>query len=130
MHIHKNVTEESPTSKVRVALATTGHGGLEDKVSQVFGKSKTFTIIDVEEGEIKSVQVVENPVASYPHGAGPIAVKTLADMGVQVVLAAEVGPGVAALLDYHGMKWIIVKPGSKVDDVVREKLSEWLEAAE
>ena len=51
--------------KVRIAVATKGRGGLEDSVSEVFGKAKTLTIIDVENGEVKNVQVVDNPAASY-----------------------------------------------------------------
>ena len=50
--------------KLRIAVATKKHKGLEDAVSEVFGKAKTFTIVDVEDGEVKSVQVIDNPAAS------------------------------------------------------------------
>ena len=115
-------------AKVRIAVATKGHKGLEDEVSEVFGRSKTFTIVDVEDGEIKGVNVVENPVADYPHGAGPIAVKMLTDSGVNVVIAPEIGPGVAKLLEYHSVSYVLVQPGSKVGDTVRKYLSKQLEA--
>jgi len=115
-------------AKVRIAVATKGHRGLEDEVSEVFGRSRTFTIVDVEDGEIKDVSVLENPAADYPHGAGPVAAKVLADLGVNVVLAAEVGPGVTALLDYHGVKWMIVKPNLKVADAVKAYLLGRMEA--
>jgi len=115
-------------AKVRIAVATKGHRGLEDEVSEVFGRSRTFTIVDVEDGEIKEVNVVENPAADYPHGAGPIAVKMLTDSGVNVVIAPEVGPGVAKLLEYHGVSYVLVQPDSKVRDTVREYLSKQLEA--
>ena len=33
--------------KLRIAVPTKKHKGLEDIVSEVFGKAKTFTIVDV-----------------------------------------------------------------------------------
>jgi len=37
--------------------------------------------------------------------------KTLANINVNFVLAAEIGPGASELLNYHGIKVIMVKPG-------------------
>ena len=33
---------------MRIAVPTRAYAGLEDSVSEVFGKTKTFTIVDVE----------------------------------------------------------------------------------
>jgi predicted Fe-Mo cluster-binding NifX family protein len=54
--------------KFRVAIPTKGQGGLEDVVSDVFGRANTFTIFDVEEEKIKNVKVLNNPAISYQHG--------------------------------------------------------------
>jgi predicted Fe-Mo cluster-binding NifX family protein len=105
--------------KLRIAVPTKAHAGLEDVVSEVFGKAKTFTLVDVEDGEVKKVQVVENPAESYKHGAGPIAVKTLIDLKVNVVLAGELGPGASSLLEQHDIKKVSVKPNIKVADCVK-----------
>ena len=88
--------------RLRLAIPTKAHKGLEDVLSEVFGKPKTFTVIDVEDGRIRNVQVIDNPVASYEYGSGPIAVKTLADLKVNCVLIAELGPGASGLLERHG----------------------------
>ncbi len=109
--------------KLRIAVPTKTHSGLEDVVSEVFGKAKTFTIVDVEDGEVKNVQVIDNPAASYEYGAGPVAVKTLADLKVNLVMAAEFGPGASSLLEQHDIKKVSVKPNTKVADSIKEALS-------
>ena len=110
--------------KLRIAVATRGHGGLEDVVSEIFGRANTFTITDVDDGEIKDVKVLQNPAVSYKHGAGPIVVKMLVDSGVNVVLVAELGPGASALLEQHDVIRVTVKPGSSVGETIRNALVE------
>ena len=105
---------------IRVAIPTKGRGGLEDAVSEVFGRAKTFTLVGIEAGVVKNVKVLENPAVSYKHGAGPIVVKMLIDSGVNVVLSGELGPGASALLEQYNIKMINVKPSVSVSDTVRE----------
>jgi predicted Fe-Mo cluster-binding NifX family protein len=105
---------------LKVAVPTKAYAGLEDTVSEVFGKAKTFTIVDVENGQVRKVRVIDNPAASYDYGAGPVAAKTLADLRVDFVMATELGPGASGLLKHHDIRTISVKPGTKVADVIRE----------
>ena len=56
--------------KIRIAIATKGYKGLEDTVSNVFGKAKTFTVVNVENGQISNVRVVDNPAAACNQGSG------------------------------------------------------------
>jgi predicted Fe-Mo cluster-binding NifX family protein len=106
--------------KRRIAFATDGKKGLEDVVSNVFGRARTFTIVDVEDEKIISVRVLENPALSYAHGAGPIAIKTLVDDGVEVVLANELGVGASDILKQHNIIYIQAKPGTNVGDAIKE----------
>ena len=108
--------------KLRIAVATNEKKGLEDVVSNVFGRAKTFTIVDTEDEKITGVSIVENTAASYHHGAGPIAVKMLVDEGVEVVLANELGIGASELLKQHNVKVIHVKPGTNVAEAVKKAL--------
>lgn len=110
-------------NEFRVAVATTAHGGLEDIVSEVFGRANTFTLLDVREGDIKNVEVLENPALSYKHGAGPIVVKMLVDSGVNLVIGTELGPGASALLEQHNIDHIIAKPGVKVKNSLKKVLN-------
>jgi predicted Fe-Mo cluster-binding NifX family protein len=108
--------------KLKIAVPTKSYGGLEDSVSEVFGKAKTFTIVEVENGQIRNVHVIDNPAASYDYGSGPVAVKTLADLKIDFVLVAELGPGASGLIEHHHIRKVSVKPNAKVADVVKENL--------
>ena len=108
--------------KLRIAVATNEKNGLEDSVSNVFGRAKTFTIVDAEDEKITGVTILENSATSYHHGAGPIAVKTLVDEGVEVVLANELGIGASELLKQHNITVIPVKPGTNVAEAAKKAL--------
>lgn len=101
-----------------MAVATKGSKGLEDGVSDVFGRAPTFTIVEVEEGQIKNAKVVDNPAASYEYGAGPITTKMLADMGVGVVIAAEFGMGASVLIKDKNIRVVKVRAGTNVSRAV------------
>ena len=108
--------------KRRIAVATDGKKGLEDAVSNVFGRAKTFTIVDTDDEKILSVNVLENPAASYSHGAGPIAIKTLIDDGVEVVIANELGVGASEILEQHNIGYVQAKPCIKVEEAIKNAL--------
>lgn len=109
-------------AKRRIAVATDGKNGLEDSVSNVFGRAKTFTIVDVEDERITNVSMLENPARLYPHGAGPIAIKTLIDNGVEVVIANEIGIGASDILKQHNITYIQAKPGTKTRNAIKNAL--------
>lgn len=107
---------------IKIAFPTEGDKGIKDVVSDVFGRAKSFTLVEISDGSISDVQVVENPAGTYRHGAGPIVVKTLADMGVNAVAARELGPGASALVEQHGMKRFSVRPGVSVEEAIKDVL--------
>jgi len=113
--------------KLRIAVATDEKKGLEDSVSKVFGRAKTFTVVDVEDKKITNVTTLENSAASYHHGTGPIAVKMLVDEGVEVVLANELGIGASELLKQHNITVIPVKPGTNVAEATKKVLHTYRE---
>jgi predicted Fe-Mo cluster-binding NifX family protein len=106
-------------NSLRVAVATKGNKGLEDTVSHEFGHAKTFTIIDIQDGMVKNVEVIENPAASLSHGKGPVVAKYLADMKVNIVISGEVGPGASTMLNELKMKILVAKSGEQVIKVLK-----------
>ncbi|MDG6222248.1 MAG: NifB/NifX family molybdenum-iron cluster-binding protein [Candidatus Bathyarchaeota archaeon] len=108
--------------KIRVAVATNNKKGLDDTVSDVFGRAKTFTLLDIENGQITTIQVLENSTADFHHGAGPIAVKMLVDNGVNIVVANQVGFGASELLKQHNIKMAPIEPGTKVADATLQAI--------
>lgn len=87
-------------------------------VSPVFGRCPTFTVVDVEGGEIKGVQVIPNQAMYAPHGAGIAAVQTLANLGVKIILAGRFGPWASQATMQFGIQTLTVPPGIKVRDAV------------
>jgi predicted Fe-Mo cluster-binding NifX family protein len=107
---------------MRIAIATKGLNGLDDSISEVFGRSPTFTIINIENNTIESIYPENNKSASVEHGAGPLTCTRLIKLGVNVVVAAEFGPTVSSMLKESGIKEIKVKVGTKVEDVLQSYL--------
>jgi len=87
-------------------IVSTVTGGLEDRVNTAFGRTPTFTIVDVEKGEIKNVQVVPNPGYSQPRGAGVTAAQFVIDQGANVVIAGQFGPNSSGVLQAAGIRMI------------------------
>jgi len=109
-------------TKIKLAIPTKGDKGVKDVVSEVFGKAKTFTVIEISDDNVISAEVVENPAVKYKHGAGPIVVKMLVDMGVTAVAARESGPGASTLLEQHNIDRFEVKAGISVEEAVKSVL--------
>ena len=91
---------------LRIALPTTGHKGMKDRVSQVFSRANTFTIVEIVDGETHSVKVLENEAAGFSQGAGPLAVRNLKERGVNLVASGDLGPGATTLLETLGIQFI------------------------
>ena len=105
---------------IRVAIPTNGKKGMKDTVSEVLGRAKTFTIIEIKGSAVDNVEVLENPALSYKHGAGPIVVKTLIDKDVNIIIAREFGSGAFELLDQNNIKMLKVKSGITVTEAIKE----------
>jgi len=88
---------------MKIAISTTS-GGLEDKISEVFGRAESFTIVEVEDGEIKNVEVVKNEFAEKEGGVGASVSQFLVDKGVEVVLTENIGPNALTVLNSAGVK--------------------------
>lgn len=85
-------------------IVSTVSGGLDDRVNPSFGRTPTFTIVDVENGEITSVQVLPNPGYSQARGAGVTAAQFIIDHGADVVISGEFGPNSYGVLQAAGIK--------------------------
>ena len=95
---------------------------MADSVSNVFGRAHTFTIIDIKEKEVEKVEVIQNSAESIRLGAGPIVVKMLTDLGVNLVIAGEFGPGVSTLLDHFNVAKVEVTSGTPVVEAIKNVL--------
>lgn len=99
-------------------LVATNAGGLEDSVSPVFGRCQSYTIVEVDEDEIKNIEIVQNQFANAVHGAGIQAGQFVVGKGVKAVIAGNFGPNVASILQQAGIEMILSQ--GKVKDVIEK----------
>jgi len=90
---------------VRIAAATT-QGGLEDRVSPIFGRCPTLTLVEVENREIVSHEVIENPYVSAMGGAGIQAAQLVISKGAQAILAGAFGPNASNVFSQGGVQTV------------------------
>ncbi len=94
-------------------------GGLEDTINSVFGRAPTFTIVDVENKEIKNVEIVQNPANQMSRGVGVRVAQFLINKGVNVVIANNIGPNVSMILTNANIKYYSTGP-KKIKDAIEE----------
>jgi len=104
---------------MKVAISTTS-GGLDDKVSEVFGRAVSFTTVDLKDGEITNIEVVRNDFAVRGGGAGVAVSRFLVDKGVEAIITGDVGPNALSVLSSAGVK--IYSGGGLVVKEAIEKL--------
>ncbi len=104
---------------MRICLATSNQGGLKDLVSSNFGRCPSYTIVDVEGGEIKNPRVIQNPGFSAGSGAGMQAAQAVADAGCNVVIAGAVGPNAFQVLSMAKLE-VLECPGVTVQKALEE----------
>ena len=92
---------------MRVAISTDG-----DFVSAHFGRCPSFTIVDIENGEVIKKEVVDNP----GHQPGFIP-QFLHQRGVQCIVAGGMGMRATGFFNEFGIQTIVGISG-KVDEVI------------
>jgi len=85
-------------------MVSTINGGLDDRVNRSFGRTPTFTIVDIANGKIVNVQVVQNPGFREPKGAGVTAAQLAIDQGADAVIAGSFGPNSYGVLQAAGIR--------------------------
>jgi predicted Fe-Mo cluster-binding NifX family protein len=107
-----------------IAIPTEGDRGINDKVSNVFAKAPYFTLIHISNKKIHDVKIKKNKALKYTQGTGPIVMKNLKDLGVDLILTGQIGPGAKTLIDISGIKFQKVKAGTQVFKAVKKMLDE------
>ncbi len=103
---------------MRVAIPLDTSEGPNSRVSYLFGRAPFIAIAEVQDQKLIDLRVESNPYAQIPGGAGPSLVQYLRSMGVQMVLASDVGPNAASILSASGMMWIPVPAGITVQEAI------------
>ncbi|HDZ35419.1 MAG TPA: dinitrogenase iron-molybdenum cofactor [Thermococcus sp.] len=108
---------------MRIAIPTNG-GGLEDTVAPLFARAPAFLIADVDEkGNVINSEVIQNGAAVAGGGAGPMALQTLINEGVEAIVAPQVGPNALGAIQAAGIKLYQVAPGTPVEEAIKAAVS-------
>jgi len=103
---------------MRLAIPTTGKRKLTNKVADTFSRAPHFTIVTIEDNQIKTLDVVHNPGETLDRGAGPLAARLLKENQVDLLLTSEVGPGARNILEALEIEIDLVEEGKTVKEVV------------
>lgn len=102
----------------RIVIATQGPRGLDDMVSPMFARAPFFTLVDVEDGEIKNVETMENRFGMMPGGAGMAAAEYMRELNADIVVAGSFGPNSINVLQGMGVKTVTMPP-TQVKEVLK-----------
>jgi predicted Fe-Mo cluster-binding NifX family protein len=72
---------------MKVCIPTMGNGGMDEAISQHFGRAVTFTLVDL---DTRDVQVLQN-ISEHMGGNG-LPTDLLKDRGVEVMIVGGLGP--------------------------------------
>ncbi len=109
----------------RIAIPSMGQGGLDGQRSGHFGHCDVFTFVDVENGKIKNVSIIQNE--SHVQGGCMVPVNLLAGHNVTALIVG--GIGMRPLMGfrqvgidvYHDAERPQIRP--VVDDLIAGKLA-------
>ncbi len=73
----------------RIAIPSTGTGGLDGERSGHFGHCDVFTFVDVEDGEVKQVTTIPN--GGHVQGGCMVPVNLLASHNVKALIVGGIG---------------------------------------
>jgi predicted Fe-Mo cluster-binding NifX family protein len=109
---------------VRIAVPSEGQGGLDGMRAGHFGHCDVFTLIDVEDGQIKEVTILENK--EHVQGGCMVPVNLLAEAKVQRLIVG--GIGMRPLQGFNQVGIDVYYDGERrdirpvVEDMIAEKL--------
>jgi predicted Fe-Mo cluster-binding NifX family protein len=104
-------------SQEKIAIPSQAPGGLKSQVSTRFGRCPYFTIVLLENGDIKAIDVINNKATEAMGGAGPMAAQLMANEGVSKIVGANYGPNAANALTQGAIEMYGTHPGT-VKDVI------------
>ena len=97
---------------MKVCIPTMGEGGMQEAICQHFGRAPTFTIIDLDSGDIK---VLPN-VSEHMGGTG-LPTETIFAEGVKVMIVGGLGPKAVSAFNQEGIEVFVGAVGTVKDAV-------------
>jgi predicted Fe-Mo cluster-binding NifX family protein len=105
---------------MRIAVAAEDNNGLEAVLSQHFGRCPYYILVDIDSGEIASVNALENPFYGS-HGQPGEVPAFIKSAGAHVIIAGGMGPKAMGFFEQYG-----IQVATGVSGVVREVIHLYL----
>ena len=100
---------------MKICVPTSGNGGLDEHVSEHFGRAPTFTTVDLKTNEVKVI-----PNTSEHMGGSGYPPQIMADAGVDVMICAGLGPRAIHMFEQFGIEVYVGAYG-----LVKEAIKAW-----
>ena len=108
---------------MKICIPTAGEGGLRDTISEHFGRASTFTIVNLDSGEVK---IIKNQ--GVHAGSSLRAPELIAREGVNTVICRGIGVKAIEILRKKGIDILTVDGNRTVEEAIemfkKGKLSE------
>jgi predicted Fe-Mo cluster-binding NifX family protein len=112
---------------MKIAVATDDDRGLEAVLSQHFGRCPYYVVVDIDDGEIKGVENVQNPFYGS-HGQPGEVPSFIKNLGVEVMIAGGMGPRAIGFFEQFGVQAVTGVSGV-VKEVIRAFVNGEIEGA-
>jgi predicted Fe-Mo cluster-binding NifX family protein len=112
---------------MKIAVATDDDKGLEAVLSQHFGRCPYYVVVDIDDGEIKGVETVQNPFYGS-HGQPGEVPSFIKNLGIQAIIAGGMGPRAIGFFEQFGIQAVTGVSGV-VKEVVRAFVNGEIEGA-
>lgn len=86
-------------SEMKIGIPTMGDRGLEETISEHFGRAPTFTIVDMRTNEVSVL-----PNTGEHFGGVKVAPEILSEEGVEVMLCSGLGPRAISMFEQFGIE--------------------------
>ncbi len=83
---------------MKIALSSSGKS-INSNLSETFGRCPYFLIVEIENKEIKKMEVVENIIRNQTGGVGVSVAQMIVEKGVDVLITKNVGPRALDVLE-------------------------------
>jgi len=111
----------------KIIIAAEDNMGLNSQVSAHFGRCPYYTLVEIEDDEIKKVSNVENPYY-ISHGKPGLAPNFIKQQGAEVIIAGGMGPRAIEFFNQLGIEAVTGASG-RIADVINSYLKGNLQGA-
>jgi len=101
---------------MRIAIPSLDDRGIEGEISMHFGRSPYYTFVDIEDGEIKNIEVFPISYENHKVGELPNFVK---EHGGEIVIAYGMGQRAVDFFNQLGIE-VITGAVGKIKDIIKD----------